>query len=897
MRRIFLLFFIFTLGCTASFAQVPVSEDEFREKVREMGLDEDEVLESVNSGDVSSGEVMEILDERQEQMGSTEFIDPAAEAAKEQQINQSMEAADQQLEEIREEAEDAAVEEPGKIKDEEELILVQAQDEDVYGKKVFRNKSLNLLNQLEDFQAPDSYILGTGDRFNIAIWGASDYTGEFSINEEGFIKPPRMERIYLRGFTYKQAKEVIKSTYAKHINLKDAQMAITLSHFRLITVGIYGEVFQPGSYNMSALNSAFNALAAAGGPNENGTVRNITVRRSGQPDKTIDVYKYLQNPSIATDFYLEDNDIIHVPTAEKIVAIKGAVRRPFNYELSGNEGLVSLVDHAGGLNAEAYKGNIQIERYDEDERKLLDVDFRQVLGSSRDYPLMLGDTVNVYQVNSDYKNFVEVSGEVEIPGNYQLDGKMRVLDAVKKAGLIENSRLDQVYIIRREDDLTRKYIRVNLEEILENPQASANIELKPMDNIRIFEKSKFEDRFNYTVMGHVRSPGDFEHDQDLKVNDAIFFSGGIKTDAARYAYIKRIDGNDDRKLIRVDLNEVVSNPESKNNKLLLPQDTLVIYPKDRFEDKDLQINIFGAVREPGRFNYSPNMSLSDIVYLAGGLKKQAAEGRIEISRIKMDDDKQTKVIIATVSVGRELVLEGDGGFRIAPYDQIFVREAPEFELQQNIELNGEVSYPGIYTLTDKQETLMSVIQRAGGVTDAAFPKGATLYRNDNEMGQVILDLEKVLKNPDSKFNYVLKAGDIITIPKVKDLVSITGAVRYPGIDEIEKVNAPYHKGRRAKFYVNKYGAGVDRKEKKGRRRFISVENSNGYVQKTKIIGLIKIYPKVDKGAIVRVGEKAVKEKEEREKTEKDWGEIVATTMSQVSAILTLIILVDRTFTQ
>jgi len=308
------------------------------------------------------------------------------------------------------------------------------------------------------------------------------------------------------------------------------------------------------------------------------------------------------------------------------------------------------------------------------------------------------------------------------------------------------------------------------------------------------------------------------------------------------------------------------------------------------------------VRVPGDFVYSPNMTLSDIIYLAGGLREEAAEGRIEISRLDIDEEKKTQVNIATVRVDRRLVLEGQqGDFKIKPYDQIFVRRAPEFELQQNITLGGEVVYPGTYTLTDKQESILSVIQRAGGLTDAAFPKGATLLRMEDSLGRVILNLDRAIKNPDSRFNYVLKAGDRINIPKHKDLVSIMGAVRYPNIDKLKKVNAPHHKGRRANFYVNKYGAGVDRKVKRGRKNLITVVNSNGYVQKTKNYGLFKIYPKVDPGAMVDVDAKPKRERkgegEDNEERRREWTEIFSTTVAQATSVLTLILLANRALVQ
>lgn len=904
IRRILLSSLMLILAYTTGFAQVP-NQDQIMEQLEDMGIEQQTIQDKISTGEISSGELIDAIEDRKMNLeGSTEFIDPAAEQAKERSQEKIEEQAEEQkdiLEQAEELVEEKKAEEDvGKVDDdEEELIIVQEEEEDTYGKKIFRNKTLNLLNQLEDFKAPDTYVLGDGDEFSISIWGDTEYSGEFEINEDGYIKPPRMTRIYLRGLSYKSAEELIRSNFEKRFNLKNSQIEITLNYSRMITVGIYGEVYQPGSYKISALNSAFNALTAAGGPNENGTVRNITIRRSGEPDKVLDVYKYLENPSIADEFYLKDNDIIHVPNSEKLVRISGAVKRPLRYEVVPGEGMLDVIDYAGGFGARAYKSNIQIERYGDDEKVLVDVDFKNLLSTGKDKDLMTGDHIKVYDIKKEYENFIKIDGEVEIPGDYELTSGMKVSDVIRKAGIKDNSRTDRVYVVRREEDLSKKYIRVNLDDVLSNPTSQDNIKLQPFDVISIASKSDFEDAYTYNVEGHVRSPGEFTYDEDLKVRDAIFFSKGRMKDAARFGYIQRVDGNDKRKWLRVDLEEAINNPASSDNQTLMPNDVLVIFPKDRFEDKELSTSIMGAVRIPGDFKYSPNMTLSDVVYLAGGLREEAAEGRIEVSRLNIDQNKKTEVVIATVGVDRNLVLEGkEAEFKIAPYDQIFVREAPEFEVQQNIRLMGEVVYPGSYTLTDKRETLLSVIQRAGGLTDAAFPKGATLIRTEDSLGQVILNLDRVIKNPSSRYNYVLKEGDVIRIPKVKDLVSISGAIRYPNIGEVGKISAPYHKGRRAKFYVNKYGAGVDRKIKRGRKHMITVINPNGYVQKTKNYGLFKIYPKVDEGAIVRVDSKMKKDKEMRDGDQQDrreWSDLFTTVVSQATAVLTLIILADRTF--
>jgi len=127
-----------------------------------------------------------------------------------------------------------------------------------------------------------------------------------------------------------------------------------------------------------------------------------------------------------------------------------------------------------------------------------------------------------------------------------------------------------------------------------------------------------------------------------------------------------------------------------------------------------------------------------------------------------------------------------------------------------------------------------------------------------------------------------------------------GAVRYPEIDTLGKINAPHHKGRRAKFYVNKYGAGVDRKMKNGRKNLITVANPNGYVEKTRNYGFFKVYPKVDAGAVVSVDSKLKKDRRgegEDGERKKEWTEIFSTVITQATSVLTLLLLADRTFSQ
>ncbi|MBK8547829.1 MAG: SLBB domain-containing protein [Saprospiraceae bacterium] len=153
---------------------------------------------------------------------------------------------------------------------------------------------------------------------------------------------------------------------------------LTVITARTINVNIYGEVFTNGTFNISAINTAFNALIASGGPTNLGSVRKIQVTRPGQKPKNLDVYLYLNNPSITQDFYLNENDFIFVPIAEKLVTISGEVNRPYKYELINNENLNDLLKFAGGLTVNALKSNIKIKRIEDDSVRIIDLNLTQL---------------------------------------------------------------------------------------------------------------------------------------------------------------------------------------------------------------------------------------------------------------------------------------------------------------------------------------------------------------------------------------------------------------------------------------------------------------------------------------------------------------------------------------
>jgi len=241
----------------------------------------------------------------------------------------------------------------------------------------------------------------------------------------------------------------------------------------------------------------------------------------------------------------------------------------------------------------------------------------------------------------------------------------------------------------------------------------------------------------------------------------------------------------------------------------------------------------------------------------------AASNRIEIARIANYDKAisqsvPTQVTILSYSISKDIGKDPvANSIRLQPYDQVYVRSTPEFEYQMKVTLKGEVLYPGDYVLTTKDEKLASVIARAGGLTRFAYADGARLKRNEDGVGDILTDLNLALKNKNSKFNYVLKAGDVIEIPAIKDLVSLRGQFNYPVENKPENLYVPYTEGKDARFYIVKYGAGFS---DSARRIKTYVIRPNGQILRTHRTMFGKKFPSVEKGSVIVIPTKTSKVK-------------------------------------
>lgn len=777
------------------------------------------------------------------------------------------------------------------------------QEARIYGHQFFRNQNISVFRQSDNVKVDPSYILGAGDEITVQIFGPSVESFTYEISPGGFIQPTQMPRITLKGVTIEEARAILRRQFSRFYVFGTGQFVVTLNTARTIRVNIYGEVLRRGSYTVSAINNAYNALAASGGPSDIGSVRNIQINRTAESSTTVDLYDFLiaGNP-ITNELALDNNDYIFVPVADRVVTIEGAVQRPFAYELKAGEQLNTLLRFAGGLAENAYAGGITVRRFAGDRQVVLDVDYETLRSSGADFTLKPGDRVRVPQQSVRLRGSAQVTGAVVYPDSYGVGENLRLTQLLQRAVLAEDAQRQFVFLQRLNPDSTYNFQSVALAAALAAPGSTADVNIQEGDIVTVLSQIRRSALGTIRVQGAVENPIDsfpFDASGTLRVSDAIYLAGGLMPDATSFAYVFRTDPTNPslKQYIGVDILEIMANPDRVDNIILQAGDIVRIFDRTRYTDR-LTFQVSGEVRQPDEFAFAEGATLRDAIRLAGGLLFEADPSRVEVFRTVIREGESVQTVAATVDVDVDVETTTAADFLLEPFDKIYVRRIPQFDLEEVIYIGGEVRYPGNYPLLRDNERLVDVIQRAGGLTDEAFPPGATLYRNEQEVGFIVMDLERALDDPAVIDNIILREGDQITIPKSKDLVIIQGATDagefYPGVVTADgRIATAYRgNGKRARYYLNEFAGGPA--ENADRRR-IAVLHPNGEIKRTKNILFFRVTPKVRRGSIVTVPVKPPKIQDpndpDREKV--DWGKVIADSIGQATAILSLVLLVQQ----
>ncbi|MFC5285198.1 SLBB domain-containing protein [Pedobacter alpinus] len=478
-----------------------------------------------------------------------------------------------------------------------------------------------------------------------------------------------------------------------------------------------------------------------------------------------------------------------------------------------------------------------------------------------------------------YQKRVEIVGEVKRPAIFELKPKEdlnKLLDFA--SGFTEKAYKTRIKVLKN-TDTERKISDVTAD------QYDSYI---PESGDKYFVNEildRFENRV--TIEGAIFRPGQYELTTGLTVKELILKAEGLKEDAFKNrAYITRLTDDLNTELISLDLNKIMNGQEKDIT--LKREDVLSISSIfDLREAYNVIIN--GEVRRPGQIPFSENLSLEELIIKAGGFSESATPQRIEISRRIKNSDASSKSAktaeVFQMTIDKNLSIEA-AKFVLEPFDIVTVRTAPGYEVQRQVRIDGEVLYPGYYTITNKDERISDLIKRAGGLTAQAFTDGASLKRNgsfdtqlDREKEQqkiqqfqkiqknakdstalnlenlairnsfVGINLTRVLEKPNTKQDLFLEDGDILNVPKELQTVKVSGEVLSPN-------TVIYNKNRTFKAYILSAG-GFGENAKKGRSYVIY---ANGAVKSTKKFLLFNNYPVVRTGAEIFIPKNSEKRK-------------------------------------
>ncbi|HLO44696.1 MAG TPA: SLBB domain-containing protein [Leadbetterella sp.] len=518
-------------------------------------------------------------------------------------------------------------------------------------------------------------------------------------------------------------------------------------------------------------------------------------------------------------------------TLSKIRSIKvtviGEAVFPGTYTVPSLATAFNVLYAAGGPTDIGSLRNIEIFRKGKKVRTLDLYDFLLKGDLSDDIGLLDQDVVLIPYVDKR----ITVSGAVRNPKIYELKGSDNLNTVINFAGGFSEMAYSKSIRIYRMTDTEMKILKVGKEEI-------TKFSLSKGDNIFVDSLlNRFENKVS--IAGAVFRPGDYELEARMGVKQLLMQAEGLKPEAFRTrALLYREKANADPELIPLNLADIL---DGKQEDIVLQKnDSLLIKTFESTRERRT-VQLDGEVNKPTVIPFVENITVSDAILLAGGLKDGANVSRIEVARrVKADGgDGDQNVQIIQIKVDPSLgILDKDKRTLLQPFDRVYVRKMSQYEVQRTVSITGEINYPGPYTLNDKKERISDLIEKAGGTKGQADLASAKFTRNGVQMG---IDLKRAFLDKNSNQNLLLNPGDVLDIPRRKETVTVLGQVYNP-------ITVPFDQGLNLKDYISLAGGTTDSAYVKK----IYVKYGNGKISRTKYFAGIKSFPKIENGAEIYV---------------------------------------------
>lgn len=702
---------------------------------------------------------------------------------------------------------------------------------------------------LNDVPVPADYTVGAGDEIVIQLFGKENTTHRLRVNRAGTINFPSLGPVQVAGMSFSNVRDSLNQRVKEQ--MIGVRSDISLGEMRTMQVFVMGDAYKPGAYTVSALTTISQAIYYSGGFGDSGALRNVQLKRNGQVIRKLDMYDLLLKGDARNDVRLLPGDVVFIGAVGNTIAIDGEVNRPAIYEVKSGETYKQAIQMAGGFTANAYSDQIEVKRYAaKGAREALTLNFSQ----SHDQQIKVrdGDAVNVLKKSEELTRYVQIEGDVRHPGFIEWKSGLRVADLFQSVDTSFNSTADVNYaVVVREINPQRdiEVYQVNLAKAILSPTSKDNLQLKSRDRVLVFNRFNNEDLDTLADQDTVTKAKTLEQAQlqaaDEQRKEQEVMGSSIAISSAQSA------GQDESESM-VTANSLQPNLQQYDKpkiffrgkeithedfealkqhtrRTLLAPVLLQLQQQSRLGLAPQIAEVFGEVKHPGRYPITPRMSVSTLVEAAGGLTYNAFTINAELARTVINStDERASIDVERINLRKAIQGSSTDDAIIVGRDRLNVLEKPNVKLQSTVTLQGEVRFPGTYTVR-QGETLGELLERAGGLTEFAHPQGAIFtrealrlqeqkllnqyaadmraetakktFRADSNLGSVISNPDKTLAfveeasrskalgrmvvqlnrivNHDRTADFMVEDGDFLFIPTFRNTVSIMGEVQVP----------------------------------------------------------------------------------------------------------------------
>lgn len=542
----------------------------------------------------------------------------------------------------------------------------------LYGYNLFDNP--NSYSAVQAAPVPAGYVLGPGDQLSVQVTGLVDISDRLVIDRDGRVNVPKVGPLTLAGVPFSDAEKVFTAHLGKVY--RNFTVHLTMGRLRSIEVFLVGQARNPGKHLVSGMSSLINALFETGGPNSNGSLRSIEVRRMGKVVASVDMYAFLAKGDNTSDVPLLAGDIIFIPPAGARAAILGTVNAPAIYELRGKETINDVLSMTGGLPTLAAPQKAQLERVDASRdiaRYVKDFALNQ---EGLNLELKAGDILTVFQISPQISNVVTLQGNVASPLRYTFKDGMRISDLLSDKRLLipgsywlkinhgattGNYSRPEVNLdyatIQRLDPLTlrTRTVAFNLSKAIAKDKVE-DLELMSGDIVTVYrpDQAGAETENSVSITGEVvGGTRRFVWRPNFAIKDIIpsgqwlidYYSywqrasgeslrNNINWDYAQV--IRRVPADLSSKAITFNLGNAVLRGSTEDNIKLEPGDQIALFTTAQLavplEKRFQSVTVSGEVSVPGKYQLLPGETLPQLIKRVGGLTPQAYLFGLEVNR-------------------------------------------------------------------------------------------------------------------------------------------------------------------------------------------------------------------------------------------------------------------------